>query len=88
MSKDGFVKPCIYSSIKIARLRNNKFPNELERKLQYYWHINKDKIQKCKDCELRYICFDCREIPLRETGDLYSPSPYCKYDPYKGEWKD
>ena len=51
------------------------------------WHINKDIINKCKDCEFRYVCSDCRaftEIP----EDIYSPPLKCGYDPVTNEWTD
>jgi len=44
------------------------------------WHITKDKIEVCKDCEFRYICTDCRAF----LGDDFSiEKPFkCNYDPY------
>lgn len=57
-------------------------------KAKKYWLITKDRIKKCKDCELRYVCFDCREIVKRKTNDLYASNPYCKYNPYKGIWEN
>ncbi|MCP5108716.1 MAG: grasp-with-spasm system SPASM domain peptide maturase, partial [bacterium] len=76
---------CIYSNIVIGDIMSEDTGEILE-KLQTYWHITKDKVEKCKDCELRYVCFDCREIPSRKSGDLYSVNPICKYDPYNGTW--
>ena len=33
------------------------FVNELYEK---YWNMTKEDVEQCKDCEYRYICFDCR----------------------------
>lgn len=52
-----------------------------------HWEITKDQISKCKDCEFRYICTDCRafvEIP----DDLHSAPLKCGYNPYTNEWED
>ena len=49
-------------------------------------NFNKDKIDKCKECEYRYTCFDCRPNSL--DGELYEQPWYCTYNPSKGEWAD
>jgi SPASM domain peptide maturase of grasp-with-spasm system len=50
------------------------------------WSINKDRIDICKDCELRYVCTDCRAY-LSDAADLYSKPSKCTYDPYTAEWR-
>jgi SPASM domain peptide maturase of grasp-with-spasm system len=51
------------------------------------WHICKDEIRVCKDCEFRYFCVDSR-IPQKDssTGEYFHESK-CNYDPYSNEWK-
>lgn len=49
------------------------------------WTVNKDQIEICKDCELRYICTDCRAY-IQNPGDLYSKPSKCRYDPYTATW--
>ena len=49
------------------------------------WSINKDQIAVCKDCELRYVCTDCRAY-LLDGADLYSKPSTCTYDPYTATW--
>lgn len=85
VTRDGKVRPCIYSHIVVGDIAADNMDEMLE-KLDKYWTITKDKVEKCKDCELRLICFDCREIAYRKSGDLYSAQPGCNYDPYKGTW--
>ena len=50
------------------------------------WHIKKDDIHICKDCEYRYICSDCRAYTIDE-GNVYSKPAKCLYDPYTGQWE-
>jgi len=86
VTKDGKVRPCIHSSITSGDIEADDIDKILE-KMKEYWIITKDKVEKCKDCELRYACFDCREMAFRECGDLFAANPVCNYDPYKGTWK-
>lgn len=85
VTSDGKLRPCIYSKIVLGDIKD-KCSEKIIDEYQKYWKITKDKVAICKDCELKYVCFDCREISFRETGDLYGFNPYCKYDPYKGKW--
>ena len=88
ITKDGNIRPCIYSNIIIDSLKNLSDPKTIE-KIKSYWYITKDKVEKCMDCELRYFCIDCREVAQRKgNGNLYASNPHCKYNPYTGEWQD
>jgi|GEM_PF-987821 len=87
VTKDNIVRPCIYSGIELGNLRNEDILEILKKAFEYQ-AITKDRVEKCKDCELRYACFDCREVARRKNGSLYSPNPYCNYDPYKGTWNE
>jgi SPASM domain peptide maturase of grasp-with-spasm system len=49
------------------------------------WQINKDQIDVCRDCELRYMCIDCRAY-LARPDDRYSKPAKCGYDPYTAQW--
>ncbi|WP_052600010.1 grasp-with-spasm system SPASM domain peptide maturase [Aureispira sp. CCB-QB1] len=51
------------------------------------WNIKKDDIKKCKTCEFRYICTDCRAY-LENPDDIYSAPLKCGYDPITGEWEE
>jgi SPASM domain peptide maturase of grasp-with-spasm system len=54
-------------------------------KFKDLWHIKKDKIAVCKDCEFRYICTDCRAY-IEDENNIFSKPKKCTYDPYKGAW--
>ncbi len=88
ITKDGKMRPCIYSTIELGDLKNDPVGQVIKKLSEEHWKITKDKVEKCKDCELRYACFDCREIAYRVSGDLNAPFPNCKYDPYKGGWSE
>jgi len=51
------------------------------------WHITKDQIDICKDCEFRRICTDCRAY-VEEKNNIYSKPAKCSYNPYTGKWAD
>lgn len=49
----------------------------------FYWTIRKDQVKKCRDCEFRLFCYDCRAF-LENPEDVYSKPLKCGYDPYGG----
>jgi len=49
-----------------------------------YWELNNDKIEKCKDCQFRYICASNSEIEMRD-GKYYKMDD-CNFDPYSNKW--
>jgi SPASM domain peptide maturase of grasp-with-spasm system len=51
------------------------------------WNIKKDEIEKCKGCEFRHICTDCRAY-LANPDDLYSAPLKCGYNPETCEWEE
>ena len=89
----GDVLPCIFA-------RNHNLGNYLDThsiqpilycpELYQIWHTTKDNVYVCRDCEYRYVCFDCR--PLAEAAAAgyadfkTSPNPRCTYNPYTGHW--
>lgn len=54
---------------------------------QKVWHIKKDEITKCKDCEFRHICTDCRAY-IENPEDKFSAPLKCGYNPYTCEWEE
>ena len=82
---DGVIKNCPsmrfgYGSISEISLEEVATLPEFQR----IWHINKDQIKVCRDCEFRYICTDCRAYA---EGDSPTGKPSkCNYDPYTATW--
>lgn len=84
ITKDGSIRPCIYSHLVMGNISVDNTA-ETWNKADQYRRITKEKVEKCKDCEFKFACFDCREIARQKGGSLYSTNPTCKYDPYRGE---
>jgi hypothetical protein len=57
----------------------------MDNRFRSAWHIKKDMIKKCRDCEFRYACTDCRAY-LEDPQDILSKPLKCGYDPYTGTW--
>lgn len=53
---------------------------------QKYWHISKDKIDVCKNCEFRYMCIDDRKPQQRDDKSWYNDKE-CNYNPYICKWQ-
>ena len=48
--------------------------------------LSKDNIEICRDCEYRYVCWECRAMANQlGTGPKMKPAT-CMYDPYSGKW--
>lgn len=87
----GNIIPCIFARNNwLGNVKSTPLHTILSNeKLRNCWHTNKDKVTKCKDCEYRYACPDCR--PCSQSSDsannwLAAP-PNCHYDPYSGQWQ-
>jgi SPASM domain peptide maturase of grasp-with-spasm system len=52
-----------------------------------YWSVTKNQVTKCKDCEFRHVCTDCRAY-LENPDDPCAAPLKCGYDPYTCEWQD
>jgi len=83
VDKKGLIKNCpsmneSYGNISTVNLKDVVQQEEFRR----IWKINKDKIEVCSDCELRYVCQDCRAY-IEDSSSIYSKPVKCDYDPYK-----
>jgi SPASM domain peptide maturase of grasp-with-spasm system len=84
----GNIKNCPAMTQSWGNIQDTSLLNILqEAGFTQYWHINKDKIAICRDCEFRYICHDCRAF-VQEPGNLFSKPLRCSYDPYTARWKE
>ena len=92
VTSTGEVIPCIFARNQVC---GNILSQSLEevlsgRPLKECWETTKDHIDKCKDCEFRYACSDCR--PLAQGSDpeknWLARSTGCSYNPYTGKWEE
>lgn len=51
------------------------------------WHMKKNDIKVCRDCEHRFVCLDCR-VYTADTGDSMSKPAKCLYNPYTAQWEE
>ncbi|RYE38811.1 MAG: grasp-with-spasm system SPASM domain peptide maturase, partial [Sphingobacteriales bacterium] len=85
---DGNVGNCPILKQNIGNVKDDLLANIIKDvKFTKYKYIKKDDIAKCKDCEFRYICTDCRAY-IEEPNDVYSAPLKCGYDPYTGKWEE
>ncbi len=86
ISSEGDVYPCIFARQKsIGKFPEMRLDEIIQgQKLQRLWQITMEEVETCRDCELRYWCFDCRALAQTSTGDLLSKNPRCRYNPYTG----
>lgn len=82
IDRHGEVKNCpsmekSYGNIENVRLKDVASRDDF----QQLWTMKKDDIDVCKDCELRYMCQDCRAY-ITDPNNIYSKPIKCEYDPY------
>jgi radical SAM protein with 4Fe4S-binding SPASM domain len=81
---DGEIKCCLWSDDILGNIETDDLKDMIIRGIfDFYWEFTKNKIEICKDCELRYICDECRVYALKKTGCINAKPDYCDYDPYK-----
>ncbi len=66
-----------YNSAGLSAIVNTK-------EFQSLWHVKKDDIEVCKECEYRHMCLDNR-IPVKKE-DKWIHETNCLYDVYTGRW--
>lgn len=81
VDKGGKIKNCPsmnedFGSVETVDLRS---VIELD-SFKKYWKINKDSIEVCCECELRYVCQDCRAYTVY-TDRINSKPLKCRYNP-------
>lgn len=90
ITSEGDVIPCIFARNQICgNVLTQSLSSILQGEpLQHCWTTTKDHVEKCKDCEYRYACTDCR--PLAQGSDTAKKwlacSKGCLYDPHTGIW--
>lgn len=88
----GDIIPCIFARSQICgNILTESLADVLSgQPLQKCWNTTKDHVEKCKDCEFRYACNDCR--PLAQGSDpakrWLACSAGCSYNPYTGKWEE
>ncbi|MBK7589663.1 MAG: grasp-with-spasm system SPASM domain peptide maturase [Bacteroidetes bacterium] len=85
---NGDIKNCPSMAKSYGNIRDTKLIDVVNNpEFQKVWHIKKDEITKCRDCEFRHICTDCRAY-IENPEDQYSAPLKCGYNPYTCEWEE
>ena len=83
---DGTIKNCPSMAQTFGNIHHTALSAVVEdaafRKL---WHLHKEQVSVCRDCEFRHVCTDCRAF-LEDPHNLYSKPLKCGYDPYTATW--
>ena len=88
ISSNGTIHPCIHEKdITLGNIRGHRIEDIVELpEVRGLWHLSKDHIDKCKDCEYRYACVNTQLF--RENRECYTSRPLnCSYNPYEGLWE-
>lgn len=84
----GYIRNCPSMPEHFGHISDTSLQEAIDKPgFKKYWHLTKDLIHTCRDCEFRHICTDCRAY-LEEPGDDYSKPLKCGYDPYTCTWAD
>ena len=87
IDKDGFIKNCPNMKYHYGNISNTNIEDVVNLpEFQKWWHIKKDEIDVCKDCEFRHMCTDCRAF-LKDPENIYSQPAKCTYNPYICKWE-
>ncbi|KXH84615.1 grasp-with-spasm system SPASM domain peptide maturase [Chryseobacterium kwangjuense] len=88
IDRNGNIKNCPSMKKNFGNIRTTSLQEAVDHpEFKKYWNITKDQIVKCKDCEFRHICTDCRAY-TDHPYDIYSAPLKCGYNPYTCEWED
>lgn len=84
---NGDIKLCLRHRLSFGNiLRENVKKLIVNGTFDPYWELTKDNIPKCKDCEYRYACIECRPH-MEMPGENLEKPRQCGYNPNTGEWK-
>lgn len=87
VDQDGYIKNCPYMKHHYGHISNTNIEEVVNLpEFQKWWHIKKDEIDVCKDCEFRHMCTDCRAF-IKDPENIYSQPAKCTYNPYICKWE-
>lgn len=87
IDQDGYIKNCPSMKHHYGHISNTNVEEVVNLpEFQKWWHIKKDEIDVCKDCEFRHMCTDCRAF-IKDPENIYSQPAKCTYNPYICKWE-
>lgn len=83
VDKSGMIKNCPSMKDSFGHISTTRLKDALETEaFRKVWKISKDQIEVCSDCELRYVCQDCRAY-IEDKENIFSKPIKCNYNPYE-----
>lgn len=81
IDKEGYIKNCPSMKEHFGHVSETTLTSVVYQDgFKKFWNITKDHIDTCSECELRYVCQDCRAY-VQQADNPYSKPLKCKYDP-------
>lgn len=82
----GEIRNCPSKKESFGKMRGFDLEKIVQLKtFQKEWHITKESILICSDCEFRWMCSDCR-VFIQDESNIYSKPSKCGYNPYISKW--
>jgi SPASM domain peptide maturase of grasp-with-spasm system len=81
VDKSGNIRNCPSMAESFGNISNTSLVEVVENELyRKFWTITKDVIEVCSECELRYVCQDCRAYTIHMNNPFSKPLK-CRYNP-------
>ncbi len=85
---DGSIKNCPSMAKSHGNVKTDTLKDVVNTAgFRHVWQLKKDDIAKCRHCEFRHICTDCRAY-TDDPSDMRSAPLKCGYNPYTCEWEE
>ncbi|MDR2580612.1 MAG: radical SAM protein [Fibromonadaceae bacterium] len=85
VESNGDMTACIMSKVIVGNAKSTLDIVNLKKSYSYRF-FTKDKVDTCKHCEYRYICFECRAMCINVDNEQMTKPNFCTYNPYTGNW--
>lgn len=83
---DGSIKNFVNHSKIFGHVSVNTLESTIDMdEFQQQWYINNEMIEKCRDCQFRYMCFSNSVVEKR--NNLCYKLDTCDFNPYSNTWK-
>lgn len=84
----GDIRNCPSKKDSFGRLSEINLEQTIQlEEFQKEWHVTKESILICSNCEFRWMCSDCRVFIQDESNPLSKPSK-CGYNPFINLWSN
>lgn len=81
IDKSGLIKNCPSMNESFGNIQFTKLSEVIsDESFKKFWTITKDSIEICSECELRYVCQDCRAYTINMNNPFSKPLK-CRYNP-------